>query len=105
MCSAEIRQARPDERVPLEALQRRSSMHHPMYREQLTDHPDAIHLPLDKIEAGRVRVCEHGTVVLGFSVLLAPTAGVCELDGLFVEPAHMRTGVGRRLIEDAARMA
>ena len=28
-----------------------------------------------------------------------------ELDGLFVEPAHMRRGVGRALVEDAAARA
>ena len=29
----------------------------------------------------------------------------CELDGLFVEPAFWRRGVGRALIEDARRIA
>jgi len=41
----------------------------------------------------------------GFSVLLEPAAGGCELDGLFVEPDRMRRGIGRLLIDDAVRIA
>ena len=41
------------------------------------------------------------------SVTIRPArvSGVCELDGLFVEPVRMRGGVGRRLVEDATRIA
>jgi GNAT superfamily N-acetyltransferase len=100
-----IRAAEPGERSALEDLQRRSSMHHPMYREQLAAHPDAIELPTEQITAGLVRVAEQDGAVAGFSVLLEPHGGACELDGLFVEPGRMRTGVGRRLVEDAGRIA
>jgi GNAT superfamily N-acetyltransferase len=77
----------------------------PAYRAQLAAHPDAIELPASQIAAGLVRVAEQDGVVAGFSVLLAADAGACELDGVFVEPRMMRTGIGRRLIEDAARIA
>lgn len=100
-----IRAASPAERVALEALQRRASMHGPMYREQLAAHPDAITIPEDQIADGLVRVAEQNGRVVGFSVLLAPVAGTSELDGLFVEPDRMRTGVGRRLIADACAIA
>jgi N-acetylglutamate synthase-like GNAT family acetyltransferase len=100
-----VRAARVAEREALEALQRRASMHEPMYRAQLASHPDAIDLPLEQIEAGLVRVAERDGVVVGFAVLLEPSGDACELDGLFVEPDRMRAGVGRRLIEDAARIA
>jgi predicted N-acetyltransferase YhbS len=100
-----IRLAEPAEREALEALQRRSSMHEPMYREQLAAHPDAIELPAEQIAAGLVRVAEQDGVVVGFAVLFAPDGDSCELDGLFVEPDRMRTGVGRRLVEDAKRVA
>lgn len=76
-----------------------------MYRAQLTAHPDAIALPAEQITAGLVRVAEQDGVVVGFAVLLEPSAGACELDGLFVEPERMRTGVGRLLVEDATSVA
>jgi GNAT superfamily N-acetyltransferase len=40
-----------------------------------------------------------------FAVLLERRGDACELDGLFVEPDRMRSGVGRRLVEDAKRIA
>ena len=101
----DIRPAHPSEREALEELQRRSSLHGPMYRAQLEAHPDAIELPAEQIAAGLVRVAEDEGAVVGFSVLLPPSAGMCDLDGLFVEPSVMRTGAGRRLIEDAKARA
>src|SRR5262245_55380600 len=65
-----VRPARVAERNALEALQRRASMHEPMYRAQLAAHPDAIQLPPDQITAGHVRVAEQNGVVVGFAVLL-----------------------------------
>ena len=100
-----LRRAAPAEREALEALQRRSSMHQPMYREQLEAHPDAIELPSEQIDAGHVHVAEQDGVVIGFLVLLECVDGECELDGLFVEPERMRVGVGRRLVKEAVRMA
>ena len=55
--------------------------------------------------ARHVRVAEQDGVRLGFAVLLERAGFACELDGLFVEPDRMRTGVGRRLIEDAMQVA
>jgi N-acetylglutamate synthase-like GNAT family acetyltransferase len=103
--SVTIRPARLSERDALEQLQRRSSMHEPMYRAQLEAHPDAIELPAEQITADLVRVAEQGGAVVGFAVLLDRSGDACELDGLFVEPDRMRTGVGRRLVEDAMRIA
>ena len=80
-------------------------MHDPMYRDQLAANPDAIELPADQIEAGLVRVAERDGSPAGFAVLFEPLAGVCELDGLFVEPEQMRGGVGRLLVEDARAIA
>lgn len=100
-----MRAAARSERSALEALQRRSSMHEPMYRAQLEAHPDAIELPTEQIDAGHVRVAEQDGAVIGFLVLLACIDSGCELDGLFVEPGRMRNRVGRRLVEEAERMA
>jgi GNAT superfamily N-acetyltransferase len=100
-----IRDARPPEQQSLTELQRRASVHWDAYREQLLAHPDAVELPLDQITDGLVRVAECGREVVGFAVLFRPARGACELDGLFVEPGRMGSGVGRALIEDAARIA
>lgn len=100
-----IRSARLAERDALEGLQRRSSVHQPMYRAQLAAHPDAIKLPAEQITAGLVRVAEQHGAVVGFAVLLERSGDACELDGLFVEPDRMRAGVGRRLVQDAKRIA
>ena len=100
-----IRQAQPVERDALEALQRRSSLHGPLYRAQLAAHPDAVRLPSEQVTAGLVRVAEQNGIVVGFAVLLEPSGDACELDGLFVEPDRMRGGVGRLLVGDARRIA
>src|SRR5215212_8894407 len=100
-----IRSAQVSERDALEMLQRRSSMHEPMYRAQLAAQPDAIELPVEQVAAGLARVAEHNGVIVGFAVLLNRSADACELDGLFVEPDRMRSGVGRYLVEDAKRIA
>ena len=100
-----IRPARPGERQALEELQRRASMHEPMYREQLAAHPEAIELPAEQIAAGLVRVAEQDGMVAGFAVLFERSGDACELDGLFVEPDRMRHGIGRLLVEDAAGIA
>ena len=100
-----IRPAEPAEREALERLQRRSSMHGPTYRSDLEAHPDAIELPAEQITAGHVRVAEQDGEVVGFAVLLERSGEACELDGLFVEPDRMRAGIGRRLVDDAKRIA
>ena len=100
-----IRAARISERGALEELQRRSSMHQPMYRAQLAAHPDAIELPAAQIAAGFVRVAEENGMIAGFAVLLERTADACELDGLFVEPDLWGQGIGRALVDAAAHEA
>jgi GNAT superfamily N-acetyltransferase len=101
-----IRDARSTEAPALEALQRRSSDVWDDYREQLAAHPDAIELPQTFIDNGwtRVAVADDDTPI-GFSVVIPTCGPVHELDGLFVEPAHMQRGVGRALVEDAAARA
>jgi GNAT superfamily N-acetyltransferase len=101
-----IRDATAAEAASLEALQRRSSDVWEAYREQLAAHPDAIELPQSYIDNGWVRVAvDDRDTPIGFSVVI-PGGGLShELDGLFVEPAHMRGGVGRALVEDAAARA
>jgi len=96
-----LRDARPEERAGLEALQRRASLMWDDDRAFLLANPDVIELPLAHIQAGFVRVIEADGLALGFCVLL-PRAGDALLEGLFVEPDYWRHGAGRALLEDAA---
>jgi GNAT superfamily N-acetyltransferase len=101
-----IRDATAAEAPLLEALQRRSSDIWEAYREQLASHPDAIELPQTFVDNGWVRVAEAADqTVIGFSVVVPTDGPAHELDGLFVEPAHIEHGVGRALVEDAAARA
>jgi GNAT superfamily N-acetyltransferase len=101
-----IRAATMAERAPLESLQRRASDVWEAYREQLAAHPDAIVLPSGFIESGWVRVAvADDDRPIGFSVVIPRGAAIHELDGLFVEPRHMRHGVGRLLVEAAVARA
>jgi GNAT superfamily N-acetyltransferase len=100
--SVRLRDAKAGEASVLEALQRRSSDVWEEFREQLAAHPDAIELPQAFIDNGWVRVAaEDDDTPIGFSVVIPSDSGADELDGLFVEPDHMRRGIGRALIEDA----
>jgi GNAT superfamily N-acetyltransferase len=101
-----IRNATTVEAAGLEALQRRSSDVWEEYREQLAAHPDAIELPRRFIDNGWVRVATgDDDVPLGFSVVIPTDDAVHELDGLFVEPDRLRSGIGRALVEDAVARA
>jgi len=101
-----ITDATAAERAKLEALQRRSSDVWEAYRAQLAANPDAIALPQAFIDNGWVRVAiGDDDTPIGFSVVIPADGAIHELDGLFVEPAHMRRGVGRALVEHAAARA
>ena len=101
-----IRQATAAEAPALEALQRRSSEVWETYREQLAANPDAIELPQEFIDNGWVRVAvADGVTPVGFSVVIPADNDARELDGLFVEPDRMLSGVGRALVEDAVGRA
>jgi ribosomal protein S18 acetylase RimI-like enzyme len=101
-----IRDARAEEALALEALQRRASDVWEEYRAQLAAHPDAITPPHQAIAERRVRVAvDAAGRRLGFSTVLPVHADRCELDDLFVEPEWMRRGVGRALVDDLATRA
>jgi len=92
-----LRLARAEEHDALEDLQRRASLELPEYRDQLLQHPDAIHLPPAQIANGQVIVAEAGGVVAGFAAVVGG-----ELDGLFVEPDLWGLGIGRLLVDAGA---
>ena len=95
-----IRLARMEEHEELEALQRRASLANEADRSQLEAHPDAIELPIAQIESEQVFVAERDGRIVGFAALL-PEQDNIELDGLFVDPAMWRNGIGARLVDAA----
>jgi GNAT superfamily N-acetyltransferase len=100
-----FRLAVPAERSALEDLQRRASLIWEEDRDALLANPDAIELPLEQITDGRTIVAENVGELLGFAVVLRRDDGDAELDGLFVDPAQWRHGIGRALLEHAERIA
>lgn len=102
----EIRTARTGEVEALEDVMRRASLEWQDYRDDLRAHPEVIDVPLHDIDAGNVRVAAGSVRVVGFHVLTAGRAGhAAELDGLFVDPAFWRRGIGRALVDDAVALA
>ena len=55
----------------------------------------------EQIAQGIFVVAEIAQDVVGFYALLAAAPDEWELDALFVEPAWIRTGIGRRLLDHA----
>jgi GNAT superfamily N-acetyltransferase len=100
-----FRLALRSERVPLEALQMRASLNNAGDREALLANPDAVALPDQQIEAGRVVVAELDGRIVGFASVLPRADGDSELDALFVEPDKWRNGIGIALIAQSIKMA
>lgn len=80
----------------------RASLNNPGDRNAILAHPDAIVLPLEQLNAGQVFIAEQSGAVAGFAVVLPREDGQIELDGLFVEPALWKSGIGRALIGHCA---
>ncbi len=99
-----IRLARSEEHETLEDLQRRASLALGVYNAHLQAHPDAIHLPTEQIALGAVLVAELDGEIAGFAVIL-DEGSRAELDGLFVEPARWRQGIGQALVREAVHLA
>lgn len=102
-----IRPARPDEAGFLSELAVRSKAHWGYDEDFLLGSRVQLAVRPEEVVERRVTVAERDGVVVGFYALEGePPTGV--LDLMFVEPAHIGRGVGRRLwthVVDAARDA
>lgn len=67
--------------------------------------PRTLELTADHISAGLVIVFEHWGAPAGFVVVTPRDDGSADLDGPFVEPDLWRSGIGRKLVEEAAQFA
>jgi ribosomal protein S18 acetylase RimI-like enzyme len=86
-------------------LHRRSSLVHEETREILLARPDLFGVSPAALEAGHVRVVRRDGRILGFATLLPAANGTGELDDIFVDPDHMRRGIGRALMADVMARA
>ena len=101
-----IREAYPQEAGKLSALALRSKAHwgySPDFLEACRDE-----LTVDEARIGAEDywcfVAVQSNSILGFYALDRVSEGIHELDALFVEPAHIGTGVGRLLIQHALQI-
>jgi GNAT superfamily N-acetyltransferase len=101
--SITIRDAIPVDLPNLEGVFRRASLSNGNDRDRLLEHSEWLALSDDGIREGRMRLAvdEAGTVV-GFATYLINN-GVAELEDLFVDPPHMRRGIGEQLVLDILR--
>jgi GNAT superfamily N-acetyltransferase len=100
-----IRRARPAEASVLSALAMRSKAHWGYDADFLAACRDDLTLTGEDIATSTVYVCDGANAPSGFYRLLLLDDGVAELDALFVEPAAMGQGVGRRLWRHAVATA
>jgi GNAT superfamily N-acetyltransferase len=100
-----IRRAHPADAAALSALALRSKAHWGYDADFLAACRDDLTLTADDIATSTVFVIDGEDSPLGFYRLLNRDDGVAELDALFVEPAAMGQGVGKRLWRHAVATA
>ena len=103
--AATIRRARPSEADNLSELALRSKGHWGYDADFLAACRDDLTLSPEDIATSAVYVHDGGDIALGYYRLLLQDDGVAELDALFVEPAAMGHGVGKRLWQHAVATA
>ncbi len=100
-----LRPAGISELTALEELQLSASLVWEEDRADLLAHRDVVKIPVEVARDDCVWVAVGTAGMIGFSVLVPLSYDVCELDGIFVEPAFMGMGVGRVLLRDAVARA
>ena len=100
-----IRRARPAEAAVLSALALRSKAHWGYDADFLAACQDDLTLSADDIATSTVYVFDGADTPAGFYRLVLQDDGLAGLDALFVEPAAMGQGVGKRLWRHAVATA
>jgi GNAT superfamily N-acetyltransferase len=105
--SLDIRLAQPDDRLKLIELQRRASLTWDDVRDALLARPELIDdsLPAEMIAGNQVFVAQRGGHIVGFATIVTHEGNDAELEGLFVEPAEWRKGIGTALVQAVEREA
>ena len=101
-----IRPARLEEAEALSSLCKRSKAHWGYDDVFMAQARPSLTVGVAQIEAGNVWVAEVGDALAGM-VALAPLSepGLVDLDKLFIDPAHIGSGVGRTLLNAAINEA
>jgi GNAT superfamily N-acetyltransferase len=102
---ATIRRARPEEAGAISELAFRSKGHWGYDTAFLEASREDLTISPQEIASTPVYVHETGDGIAGFYTLLPHEDGTAELDDLFVDPAAIGQGVGRRLWEHAVALA
>jgi GNAT superfamily N-acetyltransferase len=100
-----IRPARADDQPALIAIVWKTVMASERDRDTLLAHPEAVQVPVEQLTPTTACVADAAGTTAGFAVVLPRPDGDAELDGLFVDPAMQRLGIGRRLIERTKELA
>ena len=100
-----IRPARADDQPTLVAIVWKTVMASERDRDTLLAHPEAVQVPTEQLTPITACVADAADTTAGFAVVLPRPDGDAELDGLFVDPAMQRLGIGRRLVERAKELA
>ena len=100
-----IRRALPEEAETLAELAIRSKGHWGYDADFLAACRAELTMTAEDVATSLVFVYDGGNGPAGYYCLLVHAGGVAELDDLFVDPAQMGGGVGRRLWEHAAAQA
>jgi len=103
--SVVIRDANDDDVPALRDVYRRASLSNTGDREILLTHPDALVYVAPDGSQSRCRVAlAESRALVGFATTTMGT-DLLELEDLFVDPAWMRRGIGRSLIDDVVTYA
>jgi len=100
-----IRRATPAEADLLSALALRSKAHWGYSEEFMEACRVELRYEAPHIAANPVFVAQTAETVAGFYSIQPLSPSTVELDGLFVEPASIGSGLGRRLVEHARQTA
>lgn len=105
MSCVDIRLARADDRQDLIDLLWRASLAWEVVRQDLLDHPEVIDVDPELIAGNQVFVAERHGRILGFATIIPREGNDAELEGIFVEPAEWRKGIGMALERQIEREA
>ena len=99
-----IRSAEAADVDAIQRVYRRASLWNDGDRDVLLAHPDALVFDPAPVSEGWTRVAVDDAAVVGFATT-RPEGDALELDDLFVDPDHMRRGIGLALVRDAMAVA
>ncbi len=100
-----IRPARPEDQPRLLHIMWQTVLDSESDREMLLARPELVQVPVEHLTPAAACVAEIAGIAAGFAVVLPRSNGQAELDGLFVDPALQRHGIGRALTTEAKRLA